>query len=145
MADAGLVLGILAHGKYSRLSDDDRRGDEIVARAFADRGIEGVFRVAIELPDQLARFRLEGPHPAVAAGEDNLRRALHLGIDRIGPLTVHQDFALVLEVADVHGHPRLAPAASTTLGELFVQITLPSFLATAMKLGAFGLGMLMWP
>ena len=42
--------------------------------------------IAVELPDQLAGRRLEAVEPAVAAGEDDLRLAVDLGVGRVGPL-----------------------------------------------------------
>src|SRR3954468_10635188 len=80
VADAGLVLGILADADVDAVLVDDRGGDEVVARAAAGQLVLGVLGVAVELPDQLAAAGVERIDPAVAAGEDDLRLARYDGV-----------------------------------------------------------------
>src|SRR5262245_23597004 len=97
MSDAKLVFRILADADVDLVVLDDRRGDEVITRSLAPALIEGVLRIAIELPDDLAGVGLKRIEPAVAAGEDRLRLAVDDREGRVGPLTVLQQLAAVHE------------------------------------------------
>ena len=95
MPHALFVLRILADADVELVVMHNRRGNEVVACPLRSQDIEGFLGVAIKLPDEGAGRRLEGVDPTVAAGENNLAFAVHLGIDGARPLAVHQQLALV--------------------------------------------------
>ncbi len=109
VADALAVLGILADAEKDVVVVNDGRGDDVAARAAAAEHVFGVFGVEVVLPEQLALERLEGVAPAVAAGEDHLRRAADFSEAGARPLAVQRVLAGVLARPDdfagvaVHG------------------------------------------
>ena len=59
MADALAVLGVLAGADVDLLFVDDRRADEVAARALAAELVLRVLRIGVELPEHLAGVGLE--------------------------------------------------------------------------------------
>src|SRR5581483_8420260 len=53
VADALVVLGVLARADVEPVLVDDRRRDKVAARALFAQNIDRVLGVAVELPDQL--------------------------------------------------------------------------------------------
>src|SRR5262249_9546085 len=98
MANGFLVFGVLANADVELVVVNHGRGGEGGERAPAAELVAGIFRVAIELPDELAGLWLERIHPAVAAREDDLSLTVRFRIGRAGPLAVHQDETTVHEV-----------------------------------------------
>src|SRR5262249_17478838 len=94
MADTELVLGVLAGADVDAVLVDDRRGDEVAARAFAQQLVLGVLGIAVELPQELAGG-IEGVDPAIAAGKNDLGLAIDDGIGRVGPLAVLDQLAAI--------------------------------------------------
>ena len=109
VAGALAMLGVLAHGDEHAVVVDHGRGDQFVAGAASAKLVDRAFRVALEIPELLAGFRLVGIEPPVAAGEDDLLHAADHADRRAGPLAVQDlvagadlvpdDFARLL----VHG------------------------------------------
>src|SRR5262249_31774840 len=83
------VLRVLAGADENLLLVNDPRADEGAPRTLAAGLILRVLRVGVELPDLLARLRLEAVDPPVAAREDHLRLPLDYAVCRVGPLAVH--------------------------------------------------------
>src|SRR5207249_5938768 len=96
MPDAFLVLRVLADADIELVFPDDRSGQEVTARAGAAELVDRFARIAEEPPNDVAGFRLEAVQIAVAAGKDDLRLAGRIGINRIGPLTMHDLFAGII-------------------------------------------------
>src|SRR5262245_60097957 len=67
VADAVEMLWILAHPDVELAVADRRRTDEIALVTAAAQLVFRAFRVAVELPQELAGARLEGAQPAIAA------------------------------------------------------------------------------
>src|SRR5208283_2832583 len=88
VAQALAMLGVLAHGDVHAVLVDHGRGEQFVLRAAAAELVDAALGVALEAPKLLARFRLEGIQPPVAAGEDDLLHAADHADRRAGPLTV---------------------------------------------------------
>src|SRR5262245_16176300 len=99
MPDGDEVLRVLADADVDLVVVNDRRGDEVVARALAAELVKGVFRIAIELPKKLA-IGVERVNPAVAAGKDDLRLSLPDRVGRIGPLSVLNELAAIDKLLD---------------------------------------------
>src|SRR5262245_9595259 len=99
MPDGDEMLRVLTNADVDFFVVNDRRGDEIVARALAAQLVERVLRVAIELPKELA-IGVERVNPAVAAGENHLGLAINHGVRRVGPLSVLDKLAAIDEVLD---------------------------------------------
>src|SRR5262245_6756373 len=128
MADADQMFRILADADVDLVVVNGRRGDEIVACALAPQLVEGVFRIAVELPQQLA-VGIERIDPAVAAREDDLRLALDDSVSRVRPLPVLDQLAAVDKLLDAS----FRVAALADLRELDGRIVvLPEDLAIAL-------------
>ena len=89
VADALEVLRVLARADDDLAVHDHRGGDEVALGALAAQLVFRVFGVTVELPEFLARARLEAIQVAVAAGEHHGRLAAEHPERRVGPLAVH--------------------------------------------------------
>ena len=86
--DALAVLGILAHAHVELVLPDHTGRDDLVGGAPSAEDVLGSRRVGVELPEQLARLRLEAVEPAVAPWKDDLGPTFHDGVGRVRPRAV---------------------------------------------------------
>src|SRR4051812_4850513 len=91
MADTLGVLGVFANADVNQPVINHWRADEMVSIRTAAEYVFGLFRIAVELPEQfslagLARLSGKAVEPAVTAAENHLRDAVEHRIRRRRPL-----------------------------------------------------------
>src|SRR5690606_15489495 len=95
VADADAVLGILPDADIDAVAVEDRRRDQVVARAEPAELPLRVLRVAVELPDERPGLRLVAVEPTVAPRKDDLRASSRDAEGGIRPLAVEDVLARI--------------------------------------------------
>ncbi len=95
MADAVLVLGVLADADVNLVVVDGGSRDKVISRPLTGQLILGVFGIAIEYPDKLAGIGIERVDLAFPAGKNDLLLAIDDGIGRVGPLAMLDELAAI--------------------------------------------------